>query len=240
MKKKLPLLLLTVLLVSFGLLYISQGKYRMMAYGGLLSTPKQMTADIEQAYEKVLCSAVRIQGNGYYGSGSIFKMTANEMIIVTGRHVLTDFDEESYVTFFNGRMAKAKLLGISSEYDVGFLSVSCESFSEKELLYYRNVRIGEKEYDSIKKNDCFFMIDLATDVNNPVYCEGGVVDKEKYLEDYGVKMLYADGYAVGGMSGCGVFDERGNYIALLSGSTEQGELAAVPITAIMAEYEKIR
>ena len=52
--------------------------------------------------EKVLACSVRIQTGGHHGSGCILRITDREILIVTAGHVITDWDGESYVTFFNG------------------------------------------------------------------------------------------------------------------------------------------
>ena len=52
-------------------------------------------------------------------------------------------------------------------------------------------------------------------------------------------MLYGNGDAIPGMSGCGVFDGHGYYLGMLSGGTLQSEVAAVPAQTIYVQYEEI-
>lgn len=201
-------------------------------------TVKQRENDIEKAFGHVLCSCVRIQGNGHYGSGNILKISRDEVIVVTNKHMVSYLDENSYVTFYDGVSLPAGILYVSDEWDVAFLRVERDESEEKEP-FYRCVRMDADVYRALEVQDTFFMIDIATDLEKPEMYSGEVLDKSKYLEDYQVEMFYGDAYAKPGMSGCGLFDERGNYIGMLSGATPYVEIAAVGLDKLIEEYEKV-
>lgn len=256
MKKKMSLCLITIVVLSLGMQRTSyaavpeqrgplirtttlQGDYEAMTKLSLANTGLLSEQDEQAAYQNILCSCVRVKVDGHYGSGSIYLMTEDEIIIVTNRHVLQYYNEESYVTFYNGRVGNGKLLGISKEADVGFISIPIVGFSYEELLQYRNVRKNLKAYNDLKENDCFFLVDIASAVSEPEKYSGNIVDKKRYLEDFETEMLYGNAYAKPGMSGCGVFDGYGNYLGMLSGGTLYDEIAAVPLDIITEEYEKI-
>lgn len=219
--------------------------YRGAAKLGLLVTRRAVGGEVEEAFENVLCSCVRVKVEGHYGSGSIYKMLEDEVIIVTNRHVLQYWNEDSYVTFFNGRAAGGTLLGVSEEADLGFISIPTAGFTYEELLTFRNIRIpqiSETETTSEKvsaEDNRIFMIDIASNWNIPAMMEGILIYSYTYLEDFHTEMLYAKGEAIPGMSGGGVFDAYGNYLGMLTGATLQNELAAVPAETITKEYEKI-
>ena len=204
-----------------------------------LETSVLTEADMEKAFENVLCTMVCIRGNGHYGSGSIYEISQNEIIIVTNKHMLDYFDAQSYVTFWNGARCGGRIIGISETADIGFVSVSKEDMGRNEIKQLKCLRKREKVYDDLEKNDCFFMVDIASDWQDPVLYKGTVVDKELFLEEYGTEMLYGDGTAVPGMSGSGIFDYYGNYIGTLSGATQYYELAGVSLKTVMEEYKKI-
>jgi len=196
--------------------------------------------NLEKAYENVLCSAVCIRGEDYRGSGSIFMMDRDEIIIVTNRHVIQYFDSDSRVVFFNGAECCGRVLGFSESADIGFISVREDALLWDDKKKLRAVGKREAAYDGLKENSCFFMINMAGNPADPVIYKGEVVDKARYLEDYGMEMLYGDGAAVPGMSGSGIFDYYGNYIGTLSGATDRYELAGVPLKTVLSEYEKIK
>lgn len=216
-----------------------EGDYQALTSLGLMNTPLSEEENIQSAYENVCPSMVRIQVDGHYGSGSIYKMLEEEIIIVTNRHVLQYFDEDSYVTFFNGRVGNGRLLGTSEEADIGFISIPIAGFTYEELLEFRNVRSSSKIFENLKENTCFFMVDMATDRIDPVYYEGKIIDPFRFLSDFGTEMLYGEGYAKPGMSGCGMFDAYGNYIGMLAGGTLQDEIAGVPAGMIEQAYQEI-
>lgn len=201
-------------------------------------TPVLTEENMEKAYENVLCSAVRIQESSQYGSGSIFLITGEEIIIVTNKHIVRYFDDNSYITFFNGESCNGRVLGSSETADVGFIGIPASELCKDTEIQIKAVSKRLEAYENLKKNSCFFMIDLANEPADPVVYKGVIVDKEKYLPDYGLEMLYGSGMAVPGMSGSGIFDYYGNFIGILSGATEQYELAGIPLKVLLKEYEK--
>lgn len=222
--------------------------YRGMAGLGLAHTPYLEEEDLQKSFFSVLCACVRLQVKNHYGSGSIYKMTEKEIILVTNRHVLQYWDEDSYVTFFNGRVSEGTVLGLSDKADVGFVSVSVEEFTCEELLLFREIRMmrergegmgGDETIASPRAGSAFFMVDMASEWREPVMRLGQVTEPVVFLEDFQAEMLYGKGDAIPGMSGCGVFDGHGCYLGMLSGGTLQNEIAAVPAQMIYAQYEEI-
>lgn len=225
-----------------------EGDYRAMARLGLAVTSYAEQGDFRQAYENVLCSCVRIQVGEHYGSGSIYRMLEDEIMIVTNRHLLQYWNNDCFVTFFNGAVMEGTLMGVSDETDSGFISIKASAFTYQELLAFKNVRVpvkvlldsGHKEKtESISGGDKIFFVDIASDWRNPVCIEGEVIAPMMFLEDFQMEMLYGKGEAVPGMSGSGVFDRYGNYLGMVTGGTLQGEIAAVPAELIEREWEKI-
>ena len=72
-----------------------------------------------------------------------------------------------------------------------------------------------------------------------MFYKGQVLDPSKYLEEFGMEMVYGDSAFKEGMSGCGVFDVEGKYVGMLTGGTDQNEIAAVPAGVVAALYEDI-
>lgn len=194
--------------------------------------------NVEQAFENVLPAALCIQAGERYGSGSIYGITQDELIVATAGHLLSDSPEKLDITFFDGRQAKGRVVIISDEADVGFIGIPLSELTIEELAGLRHVRIDHEAYENITKNSCFFMVDMADDSGEPVCCRGAIMEKEIFLEDYGRSMMYGDAYVHPGMSGCGIFDEFGNFVGILSGGTEHNEIAAVPLAEIEEAYKK--
>lgn len=194
--------------------------------------------NVEQAFENVLPCAVRIQTGEHYGSGSIYQLTPKELIVVTVRHVLPDVGRDVDVTFLSGITVKGKVAYVDEDIDVGFIGVSLSELPGEEVIQLKRVQIDIAAYEKASKNTRFFMIDITDKSATPACYKGAIVEKERFLPDYDHIMIYGDAHADPGMSGCGIFDECGNFIGILSGGTEQNEIAAVPLTEIEKAYKK--
>lgn len=235
--QKCSLLFMTVFLPPLIQTTSLESDYKALTYLGYMNTPVLQQENRQQTFENVLCSCVRVQVEGHYGSGSIYRMQEDEIVIVTNRHVLQYWNEDSYVTFFDGTVEGGRVLGLSEEADIGFISVSTADFSWEELLHYRNISLAASPTEP---GTAFLSIDMASDIWNPTLYTGEVISPKVLLEDFQVEMLYGSGFAIPGMSGAGVFDGYGNYLGMMTGGTLQDEIAAVPAEAVANEYEKLR
>ncbi|MBE5860322.1 MAG: trypsin-like peptidase domain-containing protein [Butyrivibrio sp.] len=72
------------------------------------------------------------------------------------------------------------------------------------------------------------------------YVYGMLQNKDILVTDFGYNMLYAKCSAHEGMSGGGVFDQYGNYVALLSGGSDDNEMVATSLPDIISFLETIK
>lgn len=192
----------------------------------------------EDAFElsEVLGSCVRIQVEGHHGSGSIYQLLEDEIIIVTNCHVLQYWNEDSYVTFFNGAVGSGKVMAVSEQADIGFLNIQTAFLVAEELEGLHAIN----ESDCIlTRGDTLYMVDIASDVWRPEVYEGQVLEPLIFLEEFGMEMLYGESSFKPGMSGCGVFDREGKYVGMLTAGTDENEIAAVPLDDIAKIMENI-
>lgn len=222
--------LLGLLLLLNGLFGVVFGAFQ----GSREKTEENIRMEMEALEADVLGSCVRIQANGHYGSGSIWAFDENKITIVTNEHVLQYWDEDSYVTFFSGVSGSGQVTGVSKQADVGFLCINAADLSAEELSRLSVIEVSDTVPE---RGDWFFMADVASDIWNPVFYQGQVLEPLKYLEDFGREMIYGDSTFRAGMSGSGVFDAEGKYIGMLTGGTDQNEIAAVPAEAMMELYK---
>ena len=66
--------------------------------------------------------------------------------------------------------------------------------------------------------------------------QGSVLENWIYVEDFQQYMMLLQGEIHPGMSGGGVFDQNENFLGILCGANEEGEIAAIPLSIIQAEY----
>ncbi len=210
---------------------------------GLLESPVLAEGDCAAAYENVKNCIVRIHMGNAYGSGVVFRMTPECVIIVTNKHVLSYWDDAvSYVQFPQGYFTGARVLGMADEHDVGFLSVDNGEFDFGDLERLRYVRWDMERYQKMQAGDAIFCTgagDAAEADGTDSFYQGSVGDMALYIDDFGEYMIFAYGYAREGMSGGGTFDSYGNFIGMISGATVSGETASVPLPTILEAYGNI-
>lgn len=101
---------------------------------GLLEAPVLEESDCALSYENVKNCIVRIHMGNAYGSGVVFRITPEHIIIVTNKHVLSYWEETiSFVQFPQGCFTEAEVLGVVQEHDIGFLAVDNREFDYQEL-----------------------------------------------------------------------------------------------------------
>ena len=210
---------------------------------GFLESPVLTQGDCAAAYENVKNCIVRIHMGNAYGSGVVFRMTPECVIIVTNKHVLSYWDDAvSYVQFPQGYFTGARVLGMADEHDVGFLSVDNGEFDFGDLERLRYVRWDMERYQKMQAGDAIFCTgagDAAEADGTDSFYQGSVGDMALYIDDFGEYMIFAYGYAREGMSGGGTFDSYGNFIGMISGATVSGETASVPLPTILEAYGNI-
>lgn len=217
-----------------------QDIYEGMLALGYLETPVLKANDCERAYENVKDCVVRIQMGNAYGSGIIWELSQETIVIATNRHVLDYWREEnSFVHFPQGFDVDAEVLGTSKMLDVGFVIVDCGQFTYEELQKIRYARVDEAVYDSLGQGTEMFLVDAGSMENEAQYYVGTVEDPYRYIADFDAYMLYGYGLAKAGMSGGGAFDGRGFLIGMTTGGTMQNETASVPLPDIIAAYGEV-
>ncbi|MDE6663377.1 MAG: serine protease [Lachnospiraceae bacterium] len=226
-----------------------QDIYEGMLALGLLESKVLPKGDCEKAYENVRACVVSVNMGNAHGSGVIWEMSSWQTIIVTNKHVLEYWDEQtSYVGFPQGYVVDAKVLGTSDEHDVGFLVMENDQFSYDELEKLRYVRKDMEVFNALESGDEMFCMgaessaslhDKPTDDNEESYYIGSIGDVSRYIDEFGEYMIYGLGFAKPGMSGGGTFDAKGNFIGMISGGTSEDETASVPLSVIIEEYDKI-
>lgn len=205
----------------------------------LLTCPVLEEADPAAAYENVKDSVVRLDMGTAYGSGVIFRMTADAVIIATNRHVLEYWDEASGVVWFpQGYFVDAAVLGSASESDVGFLRVEGSELGYDVLATFRSVCVDEA-FESREEQIGGFCVGADRSAEELLFYEAVLEKEAHYIGLFQEDMLYGHGFGKEGMSGGGIFDGHGRLLGLLAGGTYQNEIAGVPADRVMEAYQEI-
>ena len=179
---KLPAIMIIISLIIMTPLYVSakeaqtphliqtvteQDIFEGMLSLGLLECSVLETGDCEAAYENVKDCIVQLRMRNAYGSGVIWEITPEQIIIVTNKHVLDYWEDEiSYVQFPQGYFTGAEILAISGEYDIGFLAVSNTEFDYQELEQIRYVHHDAEHYQTLRSGDDMFCVGAAEVVDD--------------------------------------------------------------------------
>lgn len=215
---------------------------------GAFTMPEIIDKKEDRLYEEASGCVVRIVMGQYAGSGLIWRMEEDGMVLVTNKHLLR---ESAYgiVTFSNEMALQAEVLYFSQEYDLGFL------FIPREVLHadiLRNCYEVRKTKEGIKQTGEQLeeqkIIQIASSQQVAADCYKGTSKKIVFVPEFQAFMLETECFSKAGMSGGGVFDEKGYLIAMIAGGevdkddlVRESEITySIPVWQIEDEYHKLR
>lgn len=196
----------------------------------------QENSEAWQSYNQVRNSIVKIDMGEISGSGVVFTIDEDEIVIVSSGHLLEQYDS-GIVTFSNGAIAVGWVQGISSASDVGFMTVLISDLDEEKTSRIETVKYDLEYFEKITDGTEIFQVGSTSGVAADFYL-GSISAKEWYFEEFDSYMLYNFCKATPGMSGGGCFTNDGKLIGLVSGSYME-ESCALPLPAIIEAYEEV-
>lgn len=219
---------------------------------GALIMPELAGANEETLYEEAAKCVVRIVMGQYAGSGLIWSMEEEGMVIAANKHLLR---EAAYgtVTFSNEMVLPAEILAFSQEYDLGFLFIPREELTSELLRDCYGVRriqmVSEKAGEQIEeKLENQNIMQIASSQQAAADCYKGSVKGISFVPEFQVFLLETACYSKAGMSGGGVFDEKGYLLGMIAGgnveleaSVRESEITySIPAWQIEEEYRQLR
>ena len=244
----------------------------------LFRTPVFDDTDAPRAYDEMRYCTVQLHAGATFGTGCIYEIRRDALIIVSNRHVIEHWismpvpggesvtqeeieqvilsrspEQRGYVLFYDGSVALASLLGVSDEWDVGFLSIPLSQIRPDRLISLRALRLEEGTkaqeqsavfaYESLDIATTFTTRNISmrskdTGIAQTVH-EGSIIYPEVYIEQFQTTMVFALCKAEAGMSGGGLFDLKGRYLGIVTGGNDRGEMIAVRARDVLAAAEEI-
>lgn len=186
-----------------------------------------------RAQEANLPAIVQIDTEHYRGSGVIFEITRDYVIILSNKHLL-EYDNGARVTFHEGRQVQAETIRLSDRYDMGIVTVSCESIPQEERMRLKRICFNSECSANMESGDDLFIIGSREGPGANVYV-GTIADPWWYSPDFNTHMLFNHCNAEHGISGGGTFDVHGHYLGMLSAGNGSDTLS-LPLTTILEEY----
>jgi S1-C subfamily serine protease len=191
----------------------------------------------EERIAKLRDSSVMIHVDGASGSGVIVKKTEEAVFIVTCAHLMTEYDQ-GIVTLVNGMTIFGDVVSFSEEKDLCILKVRSEYIDEDLYAEMKPADISKKAFKKLKKDDEVYIAGSALAVGSNIV-KGEFKEKEYYVPEFDMEMLYIYAETMPGLSGCGVFDKDGNLIGILAGGSDNAEAVCVSLDDVLSEMEDL-
>lgn len=183
---------------------------------------------------------VKIGAGGLIGSGILWQESEAEILVLTAGHVLERMADQVTVVFYDGFQVQTDRVIRSETTDLAILKIPREALIEDNGQgnkdhgeACRRVSVNQDAYDRAAVGDTVIALGSYSGVAEDAYA--GVLTQDYiYSEDFEAYIMLANCPVKPGMSGGGLFDEEGNLLGILCGSSKEGEVAVVPLIAILA------
>lgn len=205
-------------------------------------------------YQLAKRSIVKVTVKDAAGSGMIWKIEEDGIVIVSNRHLLMR-DVAAGICFGNGTAVAADIIGYSQQYDIGFAriqegavtdSVLRDIYEAVPVLYETDSEEAKAAFGAKYYRSRVLQVGAAMDRDTVSLSTGNIVGLA-FVPLFNTDVLVTECFSKAGMSGGGVFDEGGHFLGMISGgevpedaeTREAGITYSIPPSLIQAEYEMI-
>ncbi len=182
---------------------------------------------------------VQLRAGGLLGSGVICGTEEDRLLILTAAHVLEKAEDAVAVIFADGECVSADQFECSEMGDFAVVQVTAGDIPEVTLAQCLCANLDKESFDAAVSGQGCIAMGSRSGVAAEAY-EGVILDHWIYMEDYGQYMMWVRAEGKPGMSGGGLFDRQGHFLGIISGGNEDGELAVVPLSLMLAEVELLQ
>lgn len=189
----------------------------------------------QEELSDVSLATVQIVSGSNMGSGVIYKETSDEWIILTAGHVIAD-EDNVFVSFSDGAGAKCEKVITTKGSDLLFLRMKKNEMDLSDKIC--SVSVDKEAYDQLRVTDFVKAVGSYHGVAEDI-CEGIITDKLIYAESLGEMVIMTDMKCFAGMSGSGVYDDKGNFLGIVCALNETEGTAVIPLITIMAKAMEV-
>jgi S1-C subfamily serine protease len=264
MKKTLCRVILILGIFALAVLYVFYGKQDFNVVSCIDTLPALKTAyftmgeetedmTMHLVYQLARRNIVKVTAKSFAGSGIIWKID-NDIIIASNKHILMN-DVKANITFCNGDIVLADVIGYSQQYDIGFVRVDDSFLTDKLLRYIYDVVPVIFPCETNEDRISFFnsygglevmQVGINYDNGDIEYCMGTIKELE-FQPLFNTNIIVSNAYAKAGMSGGGIYDDSGRLLGMISGGDvppqsnkkESDTTYSLPARLIQEEYELI-
>ncbi len=217
----------------------------------------QAGMDVSDPVGELTSLAVLIESGDLLGCGSIWEIADDTVTVITALHVIADEGDIS-VIFPDGAMLRAEVLKKDPSKDYCFLKMVTGSEAVKSQgiegvsgsaapqnktpgltsisLADSLPRAGQTVFMALpfsSESDTIGTVGLIPgSLPDSVYV-GTMINPKVYSQDFGVDVILCSIGVAEGMSGGGLFDEKGEYLGLLLGGNDDSAGVFLPAGAIV-------
>ena len=192
-------------------------------------------------------SVLQITCGGYRGSGVVWEITEEEVMIVSTGHLLK-YGETCEVECYAGIYYEAEVERVLEDCDIGFAVFSAKALQQDEVELTAVIPCGRNKEELIQGEELAVYGSMDYVAGN--FVKGYLIEAEREMrfEEYesaeglllgGIlqegagdkesKETQVKGMIDAGMSGSGVFDRQGRLLGILVGGDGKEGFAAVPV-----------
>ena len=198
---------------------------------------------MQVVYQLARRSIVKVVVKDAAGSGIVWKIKDDSIVIVSSRHLLMK-DVKAQVTFCDEESAAAEIIGYSQQYDIGFLKIDDKNVTANILRdIYEAVPVDKADAPAEQS-----VLQIGADLSgNKEHFSTGTILGVGYEPVFNTTVLKTNCYSKAGMSGGGVFDIGGRLLGMISGGevAENAEVReaevsySLPVALIADEYDNL-
>ncbi|MBD5528201.1 MAG: trypsin-like peptidase domain-containing protein [Lachnospiraceae bacterium] len=177
---------------------------------------------------------VRFQGPQCLGSGVVWSVEEEMLVIATAAHVAED-NSPLTVQFEQGDPLETRLRYVSDQVDVAFVEVSLQELEDQDISW-QVARQDREVCDQLEAGQPLWIMGSVEEAADRTY-DGSVTQPWIYLEDFGNYMLLGHAYAIPGVSGGGVFTREGILVGILCGGNDADQIAVLPWSVMEANSQ---
>ena len=172
------------------------------------------------------------------GTGVVYDVTEDGVWIATAAHVTDarDKGDEIRVTVEDKQFCCTEYYPAKDE-DLAFVYLSITDLSREDAGIFQEICTDKSTYDMLAAEE--IVTAKGYQAGEPVEYLGTLLEPWIYVEDFEQYMILAQCEVHQGMSGGGLYDSLGNFIGMICGGNEEGELVAVPWHVMQARFEEI-
>ncbi len=182
------------------------------------------TGDIGTAIDYVCKTVVSVKTEGAEGSGNIWRISPTYIDVITAGHVANEGNAD--ITFYDGLTAQGSVIRFNDEKDIALIRIKQKELKKaaKEQGYsedssfdlpYESVRAAK--YTPLSHDDIFIM-----EAKTGTASVGTIESVDEFIPDFDMNMIYCLCDVDPGMSGSGLFDNKGHYLGILLGGSDEG------------------